>query len=47
MTLTRKELLDEERRIKKLEKEGWRWDHPKAEFNLKSWLRGWRQVGGK
>lgn len=46
MTLTRKELLEEERRMKRLKKKGWTWDGP-ANSNLKSWLHGWRQVGNR
>jgi len=47
MTITRKQLMAEERRIKRLERQGWRWDHPRPERNIKSWLRGWRQAGGQ
>ena len=35
---TRKQLADETRRIKKLEKQGY-----DAKY-IKSWLRGWRQI---
>ena len=36
--MTRRELLEEERRIKRLRKEG------RSEQFIKSWLRGWRMV---
>lgn len=39
---TRAELAEEERRIKKLRKQGWRYTGPCG--GIKSWLRGWRQV---
>lgn len=45
MTPTRKQLLEEERRMRKLKRQGWRWDHPRPEYNLKAWLRGWRKAG--
>jgi len=38
--MARKQLQDESRRIKQLREQGWN------ESNIKSWLRGWRLVGG-
>jgi len=38
MTITRKQFAEEDRRIKSLRKQGW------SESDIKSWLRGWRQV---
>ncbi len=40
MKLTRKQLQAEERRIKKLRREGY------SERFIKSWLVGWRKVNG-
>jgi hypothetical protein len=37
--ITRKDLLEEQRRIKQLRKQG------KSERFIKGWLRGWRLVG--
>jgi hypothetical protein len=37
--ITKKEFAEEERRMKKLRKDG------KTEDWIKGWLRGWRQVG--
>lgn len=41
-TITRAELAEEARRIKKLRKQGWTYTGPCG--GIKSWLRGWRQV---
>ena len=38
--MTRKQLQDESRRIKQLREQGW------SEYDIKSWLIGWRKVGG-
>jgi hypothetical protein len=39
--ISRKELKEEERRIKALKRQGW------TDYQIKSWLRGWRLVGAR
>jgi hypothetical protein len=41
MAITKKQFAEENRRIKKLRKQGW------TDDQIKSWLRGWRQPARK